>query len=82
MTGAWVLSLRIFVQRMGWVTPDPAARFNVLPDNESDLKCRGPVTPGTRKARYEIEIKQMGYTKEAGQPFVIADAHMFADDLR
>ncbi|MFO7990353.1 MAG: beta-ketoacyl synthase N-terminal-like domain-containing protein [Thermodesulfobacteriota bacterium] len=75
-------ALRIFVQRMGWVTPDPLARFDVLPHNESDLKCRGPVTPATQKARYEIEIKQMGYTADAGQPFVIADAHMFADDLR
>jgi 3-oxoacyl-(acyl-carrier-protein) synthase/3-hydroxymyristoyl/3-hydroxydecanoyl-(acyl carrier protein) dehydratase len=75
-------ALRIFVQRMGWVSPDPEARFNVLPDNESDLKCRGPVTPATRKARYEIEIKQMGYTEADGQPFVVADAHMFADNLR
>jgi 3-hydroxymyristoyl/3-hydroxydecanoyl-(acyl carrier protein) dehydratase len=75
-------ALRIFVQRMGWVTPDPLARFDVLPHNESDLKCRGPVTPATQKARYEIDIKQMGYTADAGQPFVIADAHMFADDLR
>ncbi len=24
----------------------------------------------------------MGYTPDKGQPFVIADAHMFADDLR
>ncbi len=75
-------ALRIFVQRMGWVTPDPGARFDVLPKNESDLKCRGPVTPATQKARYEIDIKQMGYTPDKGQPFVIADAHMFADDLR
>jgi acyl transferase domain-containing protein/3-hydroxymyristoyl/3-hydroxydecanoyl-(acyl carrier protein) dehydratase len=75
-------ALRIFVQRMGWVSPDPVARFNVLPNNESDLKCRGPVTPDTKKARYEIEIKEMGYTAADGQPFVIADAHMFADNLR
>jgi 3-hydroxymyristoyl/3-hydroxydecanoyl-(acyl carrier protein) dehydratase len=75
-------ALRVFVQRMGWVSPDPMARFDVLPHNESDLKCRGPVTTATRKARYEIDIRQMGYTADAGQPFVIADAHMFADDLR
>jgi 3-hydroxymyristoyl/3-hydroxydecanoyl-(acyl carrier protein) dehydratase len=75
-------ALRIFVQRMGWVSPDPVVRFDVLPHNESDLKCRGPVTPDTKKARYEIEIKQMGYTAADGQPFVIANAHMFADDLR
>ena len=75
-------ALRIFVQRMGWVSPDDQAHFDVLPGNESDLKCRGPVTPETKKARYEIEIKQMGYTDADQTPFVIADAHMFADDLR
>jgi hypothetical protein len=47
--------------------------------NESDLKCRGPVTPDTQKVRYELEIKEMGYAPE---PYVIADAHMFSDDLR
>ncbi|MCF8125137.1 MAG: beta-ketoacyl synthase [Desulfotignum sp.] len=75
-------ALRIFVQRMGWVSADPDVHFDVLPENESDLKCRGPVTPETRKARYEIEIKQMGYMGENDTPFVIADAHMFADDLQ
>jgi 3-hydroxymyristoyl/3-hydroxydecanoyl-(acyl carrier protein) dehydratase len=75
-------ALRIFVQRMGWASPDDQVHFDVLPGNESDLKCRGPVTPETKKARYEIEIKQMGYTDADQTPFVIADAHMFADDLR
>ena len=72
-------ALRIFIQRMGWIASDPAAHFDVLPANESDLKCRGPVTPQTRKARYDIEIKEIGYNPE---PFVVADAHMFSDDLR
>ena len=72
-------ALRIFVQRMGWVSTKAAAHYDVLPANESDLKCRGPVTPKTRKARYEIEIKEIGYGPE---PFVRADAHMFSDDLR
>ncbi len=72
-------TLRVFVQRMGWVSPSPEAHYDVLPGNESDLKCRGPVTPETRKARYDIEIKEMGYGPE---PYIIADAHMFSDDLR
>jgi hypothetical protein len=53
--------------------------YDVVLNNESDLKCRGPVTPDTKKARYEIEIKEIGYAPE---PYVIADAHMFSDDLR
>jgi len=72
-------ALRIFVQRMGWISTRDDVHFDVLPANESDLKCRGPVTPQTQKARYEIEIKEMGYGPE---PYVIADAHMFSDDLR
>ncbi len=72
-------ALRIFVQRSGWVSPLAQVHFDVLPQNESNLKCRGPVTPDTRKARYEIHIKKMGF---APKPYVIADAHMFSDDLR
>ncbi len=72
-------ALRIFTQRMGWVSDQDDVFYDVVPDNESDLKCRGPVTPETKKARYEIEIKEMGYNPE---PYIIADAHMFSDELR
>jgi len=72
-------ALRIFTQRMGWISDRDDVFYDVVPNNESDLKCRGPVTPETKKARYEIDIKQMGYAPE---PYVIADAHMFSDDLR
>ena len=72
-------ALRIFTQRMGWVSPNNDVYYDVVADNESDLKCRGPVTPETQKARYELEIKEIGYAPE---PYVIADAHMFSDDLR
>ncbi len=72
-------TLRVFTQRMGWVSDRDDVFYDVVPNNESDLKCRGPVTPDTKKVRYEIEIKEMGYEPE---PYVIADAHMFSDDLR
>jgi acyl transferase domain-containing protein/3-hydroxymyristoyl/3-hydroxydecanoyl-(acyl carrier protein) dehydratase len=72
-------ALRVFTQRMGWVSPNDDVYYDVLTHNESDLKCRGPVTCQTRHARYEIEIKKMGFNPE---PYVIADAHMFSDDLQ
>ncbi|MBU0970586.1 MAG: beta-ketoacyl synthase, partial [Proteobacteria bacterium] len=72
-------TLRIFVQRMGWVCEDESVHYDVIPFNTSDLKCRGPVTRETRKATYKIEIKEIGYTPE---PYVIADAVMFSDDLQ
>ncbi len=72
-------TLRIFTQRMGWISTNDDIHYDVVPGIESDLKCRGPVTIHTRKARYEIEIKEMGYDPE---PYVIADAHMFSDNHR
>jgi acyl transferase domain-containing protein/3-hydroxymyristoyl/3-hydroxydecanoyl-(acyl carrier protein) dehydratase len=72
-------TLRVFVQRMGWVSEADSVHFDVLSLNESDLKCRGPVTRETRVVRYTIEIKEIGYNPA---PYVIADAHMFSDDLQ
>lgn len=72
-------ALRVFTQRVGWVSDRDDVFYDVVLQNESDLKCRGPVTTETKKVRYEIEIKEMGYDPE---PYVIADAHMFSDDLR
>ncbi len=72
-------ALRVFTQRVGWVSDREDIFYDVVLENESDLKCRGPVTTRTRKVTYEIEIKEMGYDPE---PYVIADAHMFSDDLR
>jgi hypothetical protein len=72
-------ALRILLLRMGWVSLREDVHYDIIQGVESDLKCRGPVTARTKKAGYYVEIKQIGYIPE---PYVIADAHMFADDLR
>ncbi len=72
-------ALRIFTQRIGWITDRDDVYYDVVLENESDLKCRGPVTPLTKHARYEIQVKEIGYGPE---PYIIADAHMFSDDLQ
>jgi len=74
-------TLRIFTQRMGWISTRDIAHYDIMPGLESDLKCRGPVTPETKKAEYKIEIKEIGYNCDK-EPYVIADAHMFADGHR
>jgi len=73
------MACRFFTPRVGWISPRDDVHYDIIPGMESDLKCRGPVTPETQKARYEIEIKEMGYHPA---PFVVADAHMFSDDHR
>ncbi|MBW2620053.1 MAG: type I polyketide synthase, partial [Deltaproteobacteria bacterium] len=72
-------TLRVFIQRMGWVTAKPGVCYEPVVGVESVLKCRGPVTPATRHVWYEVEIKELGYFPE---PYVIADALMYADGRR
>jgi 3-hydroxymyristoyl/3-hydroxydecanoyl-(acyl carrier protein) dehydratase len=69
-------TLRVFLQRMGWVTDKPGVCYEPVIGNGARLKCRGPVTPDTAHVHYEIQISEIGYGPE---PYVIADAHMFAD---
>jgi PfaB family protein len=72
-------SLRVFLMRMGWITDERETAFEPVLEVQSQLKCRGQVIPGVKKALYEISIKEMGYNPE---PYAIADALMFADGNR
>lgn len=69
-------TLRVLLLRMGWVSDRQEVCYEPLRGVPCRLKCRGPVTPGTKKVHYVVEIKEMGYHPE---PYVIADAHMYAD---
>jgi len=69
-------TLRVLLQRMGWVCDHPSAVYEPIIGIQSKLKCRGPVTPDTRKVHYELTIREVGYEPE---PYVIGDADMVAD---
>ncbi|QTA92088.1 beta-ketoacyl synthase N-terminal-like domain-containing protein [Desulfonema magnum] len=72
-------TLRVFLQRMGWITDKPGCCYEPVVGVDAVLKCRGPVTPATTHVLYEVEISEIGYMPE---PYVIADAHMYADGDR
>jgi 3-hydroxymyristoyl/3-hydroxydecanoyl-(acyl carrier protein) dehydratase len=67
-------ALRVWVQRLGWISE--RLDTGPLAGVKATLKCRGPVTPETRRVVYEVDVKALGYRP---QPFVIADANMYAD---
>ncbi|MEK6643181.1 MAG: beta-ketoacyl synthase N-terminal-like domain-containing protein [Planctomycetota bacterium] len=69
-------ALRFFLMRMGWIAEADGVAFEPIPGVSSGLRCRGPVTPRTKKVTYQIEIKEAGYRPE---PYVLADALMSAD---
>lgn len=70
-------TLRIFTMRMGWISDKKTVCCEPVPEVKSVLKCRGPVTVDTKHVYYIIDIKEIGYSPE---PFVIADAHMYAHE--
>ena len=70
-------TLRVHLMRMGWVGKKGEVFHEPVPGIASRLKCRGQVLAQTKKARYELHIKELGYDPE---PFCIADAFMYADD--
>ena len=69
-------TLRIFLLRMGWVSEKGSAVWEPVKGVRSQLKCRGQVIATTKRAAYEISIKEMGYNPA---PYAIADALMYAD---
>jgi 3-hydroxymyristoyl/3-hydroxydecanoyl-(acyl carrier protein) dehydratase/malonyl CoA-acyl carrier protein transacylase len=69
-------TLRVFLQRIGWVTDHPEAAYEPLVETPAVLKCRGPVTPETKQVVYEVVVRELGYGPE---PYAVADAHMYAD---
>lgn len=72
-------ALRFLLTRMGWVGEADRLAYEPVPGVHAGLKCRGPVTQQTRVVCYQVEIKEIGYRPE---PYVIADALMFADGKR
>ncbi len=69
-------TLRVFLLRLGWISEEGEVTLEPVPGIASQLKCRGQVTAATKAVTYEISIKEIGYRPE---PYVIADALMYAD---
>ncbi len=70
-------TLRVHLMRMGWVGEKGKIAHEPVVGIASQLKCRGQVLAGTKKAKYELHIKELGYSPE---PYCIADAFMYSDD--
>jgi 3-oxoacyl-(acyl-carrier-protein) synthase/3-hydroxymyristoyl/3-hydroxydecanoyl-(acyl carrier protein) dehydratase len=69
-------TLRVFLQRLGWIAEDAGPAYQPVYNIEAVLKCRGPVTPETRRVVYQVDLREIGYDPS---PYAVADALMFAD---
>jgi 3-hydroxymyristoyl/3-hydroxydecanoyl-(acyl carrier protein) dehydratase len=71
----------VLLLRLGWVAEEGACWYEPVPGVTSRLECRGQVLPSTKKAMYEIIVKEIGYRPD-GTPYAIAEAFMYADGKR
>jgi acyl transferase domain-containing protein/3-hydroxymyristoyl/3-hydroxydecanoyl-(acyl carrier protein) dehydratase len=71
-------TLRVYLMRLGWVGEKGKVWHEPVPGVASQLKCRGQVLASTKKARYELHVKELGYQAD-GTPYCIADAFMYSD---
>ncbi|HNT98545.1 MAG TPA: hypothetical protein PKK31_09795, partial [Elusimicrobiales bacterium] len=74
-------TFRVFLMRLGWTAEEGSCWYEPVPGVTSRLECRGQVLSSTRKAMYEIVVKEIGY-EAGGTPYAIADAFMYADGRR
>jgi 3-hydroxymyristoyl/3-hydroxydecanoyl-(acyl carrier protein) dehydratase len=74
-------TLRVYLMRLGWIGARGRVAHEPVTGRMSQLKCRGQVLPSTKKARYELHVKELGYEAD-GTPFCVADAFMYSDDKR
>ena len=54
-------TLRVYLLRMGWVGEEGEVVYEPVPEEASQLKCRGQVTAATGKVQYEVTLKEVGY---------------------
>lgn len=74
-------TFRVLLLRLGWTAEEGSCWYEPVPGVTSRLECRGQVLPSTKKAMYEIIVKELGYQSD-GTPYAIADAFMYADGKR
>lgn len=69
-------SLRILMMAQGWVGESERCSWQPVLGVQSRLKCRGQVLDSCNKVTYEVQVRKIDFGPE---PYVIADALMYAD---
>ena len=76
MVEACIEALSFYIAALGFTTTLDGWRFQPLPDQPFELKCRGEVNPRTEQVVYEIHIEEVW---NGPHPTVIADVIGFVD---
>jgi acyl transferase domain-containing protein/3-hydroxymyristoyl/3-hydroxydecanoyl-(acyl carrier protein) dehydratase/1-acyl-sn-glycerol-3-phosphate acyltransferase len=74
-----VQAMVFFLVGCGYTLDKDGWRFEPLPDETYDLRCRGQVTPDARKLVYEVFVEEL---HDGPEPTIIADILGSADGLK
>ncbi len=76
MVEACIEALSFYLAAAGYTTKRDGWRFQPLPDQAFDLKCRGEINPRSDLVAYEIHVEEIW---DGPHPTVIADVVGFVD---
>jgi len=76
MVEACIEALSFYLAAMGFTTKLDGWRFQPLPGQPYDLKCRGEINPRTERVVYEVNVEEVW---DGPHPTVIADVVGYVD---
>jgi acyl transferase domain-containing protein/3-hydroxymyristoyl/3-hydroxydecanoyl-(acyl carrier protein) dehydratase/1-acyl-sn-glycerol-3-phosphate acyltransferase len=76
MVEACIEALSFYLAAMGFTTQRDGWRFQPLPGQPFDLKCRGEINPRTERVAYEVHVEELW---NGPHPTVIADVVGYVD---
>ncbi len=76
MVEACIEALSFYLAAAGYTTKRDGWRFQPLPEQAFELKCRGEINPQTKHVTYEVHVQEMW---DGPHPTVICDVVGFVD---
>ena len=76
MVEACIEAMSFYLAAMGFTTKRDGWRFQPLPEQAFDLKCRGEINPDTKDVVYELHVREVW---SGPHPTVICDVVGFVD---
>ncbi len=76
MVEACVQSMSFYLAALGYTTKRDGWRFQPLPEQPFELKCRGEINPSTKHVAYELHVEEV---RSGPHPTIICDVVGFVD---
>ncbi len=76
MVEACIEAMSFYLAALGYTTKRDGWRFQPLPEQPFELKCRGEINPATERVAYELHVEEI---RSGPHPTIICDVVGFVD---